>query len=259
MTRPKILFLGNGPLADCALAVLEPHFDTIFHAKTREDLDKIPGIKAQNPDAHAILASFGSFVPSKILDLFEPEGILNIHPSKLPEYRGPSPIETAILDGATEFSISVMKLVKEMDAGPLYYQKTLKNLPLDKAQIYQALAEAGATWLVEHLENLPTPVEQQGTPTYTHKFEKSDGRLDPTRDTAEQLYRKIIAFQGFPKPKIALKGKNCTILAAHPQEQGTTAPLEIAALDGAKIAVDFLQPDGKKPMDAKSFLNGYAK
>ena len=255
----KIIFFGNGPLADAALAVLEQHFEIVFHAHTKEDLVKVCEIKRSMPDMHGVLASFGVMIRENVLELFEPEGILNIHPSLLPLYRGSSPIESAILAGDAEFSISIMKLVKAMDAGPVYYQTTLSNLPLDKAIIYQRLAEVGAEWICDNIDNLPTPVKQDSTKaTFTSKMEKSMGVLHPETESAEEIYRKIVAFQGFPKAKYAFYGKNCAILEAHVAKAGETALLVVPCSDGA-VVVDRLQPDGKKPMDAKSFINGYKK
>ena len=184
----------------------------------------------------------------------------SIHPSLLPLYRGSSPIESAILAGDDDFSVSIMKLVKAMDAGPIYFQTTLKDLPLDKSIIYQKLAETGAKWICENIDNLPTPVEQDGSKaTFTEKMEKSMGVLNPTTETAEQIFRKIVAFQGFRKAKCAFYGKNCAILEAHILKPDETAVLPLPCADGKIIAIDRLQPDGKKPMDAKSFLNGYKK
>ncbi|MBQ2695278.1 hypothetical protein IJG04_01420 [Candidatus Saccharibacteria bacterium] len=256
----KILFLGNGPLADSVLNVLQKHYDIVFHARTKTDLDTVKKLKENHPELHAILASYGIIIPQDVLELFEPEGIINIHPSKLPEYRGPSPIESAILNGATDFSVSIMKLTKDMDAGDLYYQETLHNLPLDKSIIYQKLSEAGAKWLINNLDNLPIPVKQDHKKaTYTHKFTKTDGQIDPNRETSTQIYRKIVAFQGFPKVKYPFYGQNCIILTAHPMEQGDTAPIVLKCANSSKLAIDCLQPEGKRPMDAKSFLNGYKK
>lgn len=255
----KIIFFGNGPLADYALEVLQSHFDIVFHARTREDLDQVRRLKHAHPEYGGVLASYGVIVPQDVLDLFEPEGIINIHPSLLPEYRGPSPIETAILDGKTTFGVSIMKLVKKMDAGPLYHQATLTDLPLNKDEIYKALATEGATWLNKNFVQLPPPLPQQGEPTFTRKFEKTDGTIDPTSETAAQIYRKIVAFQGFPKVRYAVKGVKCLLLEVHPLEQGITAPLAIECADGQILAIDRLQPENRKPMDAKSFLNGYCK
>ena len=143
----KLIFFGNGPLAEAALEVLEKHFEIIFHAREKADLEHVKELKREFPESHGVLASFGVMIKDDVLELFEPEGILNIHPSLLPKYRGASPIESAILAGDTEFSVSVMKLVKAMDAGPIYWQSSLTDLPLDKVVIYRELAKAGAGWI----------------------------------------------------------------------------------------------------------------
>ena len=256
----KVIFFGNGPLADYALQTISKHCEIVFHAKTREDLERVRELKQKSPELHGILASFGVIIKPDLLELFEPEGILNIHPSLLPLYRGASPIESAILAGDTDFSVSVMKLVKEMDAGPVYYQTTLKNLPLKKDAIYETLAAAGAEWVVYNLVNLPKPTPQDDTKaTFCGKLEKSDGILTPKTDTAETIYRKIVAFQGFPKAKFTFFGINCIIIEAHLLRQNEEKILAIPCLDGRFVAIDKLQPEGRKVMDAKSFLNGYRR
>lgn len=256
----KVIFLGNGPLAEYALKKLEQEFEIVFHARRKEDLDRVCQLKREMPEAHGVLASFGVIIPDRVLDLFESEGILNIHPSLLPLYRGASPIESAILAGDSDFSVSVMKLAKAMDAGPIYWQTTLTGLPLEKDAIYRALAEAGATWICKNLGNLPTPVIQDDTKaTFCGKMDKTMSMLTPENDSAEQTLRKIVAYQGYPKPKYAFFGINCIILDAHACEVGAVAPLTIKCADGALVAVDRLQPEGRKAMDAKDFLNGYKK
>lgn len=260
MNKEKIIFFGNGPLANYAKNILEKHFDIIFHAKDKTDLETVKNLKKANPTAHGILASFGIIIKQDILDVFEPEGILNIHPSLLPKYRGPSPIESAILNGDTDFSVSIMKLVKAMDAGPIYFQTILKNPPLKKDSLYQSLAETGAIWLTKNLTNLPKPtLQDEKKATFTEKLNKSMSNLSPETDTAEKTLRKIIAYQDFPKPKHAFFGQNCIILEAHMLNMGETAVLTIRCSDGQILAIDRLQPEGKKPMDAKSFLNGYKR
>ena len=258
--REKIIFFGNGMLADYALKILEQKFEIVFHARTKADLDEVCRLKTEHPEVHGILASFGVLVPETVLELFEPEGILNIHPSLLPLYRGASPIESAILAGDSDFSVSVMKLVKAMDAGPVYWQTTLSELPLRKNEIYKALAETGAKWINDNLTNLPKPILQNDEKaTFCGKMEKNMGILTPETDTAEKTLRKIIAFQGYPKPKYAFYGVSCIILDAHMLKSGEKAVLELPCADGAILAIDRLQPEGRKPMDAKSFINGYTK
>lgn len=256
----KVIFFGNGPLAEYALGMITEKCEVIFHARRKEDLEEVCRLKREIPEAHGVLASFGVLIKPEVLELFKPEGILNIHPSLLPLYRGASPIESAILAGDSEFSVSVMKLAKEMDAGPVYYQTTLSDLPIRKDEIYRALAETGAKWIIENLDNLPEPVLQDDTKaTYCGKLTKSMGELTPETDTAEQTFRKIVAFQGFPKPKYEFYGVKCIILEAHVLEKGETAVLSIPCADGVLVAIDRLQPEDRKVMDAKAFLNGYNK
>lgn len=260
-SKPEIIFFGNGPLAEYTLDVLRKHCNIIFHARTKADLSTVAELKKSHPAAYGILASFGVLIKADLLQLFEPTGIINLHPSKLPQYRGASPIESAILAGDQDFSYSIMKLASAMDAGPLYHQATFHDLPLDKDEIYRKLATAGAEWLVDNLTNLPSPTPQDDTKaTFTQKFNKSLSELHPEQFTAPKILRQIVAYQGFPKPKYQFFGKTCIILAAHLADSSNSdRSLTISCRDGQKIVIDRLQPEGKKSMDAKSFLNGYAK
>lgn len=259
-SKEKIIFFGNGLLADYSLAVLERECQVIFHARKKEDLEEACRLKREDPEAHGVLASFGVLITEEVLKEFEPEGILNIHPSLLPLYRGASPIESAILAGETDFSVSVMKLVKAMDAGPVFFQTTLKALPLCKNDIYKSLAETGAEWVCKNLGNLPKPVLQNDSKaSFCGKFDKSMSQLTPETDTAEQTFRKIVAFSGFPKSKYDFYGVKCIILEAEVMKPGEKADIAIPCADGRAVRIIRLQPEGRKPMDAKAFLNGYGK
>lgn len=269
----KVIFFGNGPLADFTLAILQQSCEIIFHAHTKDDLTTAVQLKQQHPDAFGVLASFGVMIKSDVLEAFAPEGILNLHPSKLPKYRGASPIESAILAGDNDFSYSIMRLAKAMDAGPIYHQATLTGLPIDKTEIYRALATAGAEWLVANLDQIRSlePAPQDNTKaTFTTKLSKNDSLLRPTEYTATEIFRQIVAYQGFPKPKYEFYGKTCIILAAHIVNTNDiicdpslapelSTPLMLKCADRNFVAIDRLQPEGKKPMDALSFMNGYAK
>lgn len=270
-TKPDLIFLGNGPLAVAVKTTLETTFNIIFHAHTKEDLETVKKLKQDRPELPAVLASFGVIIKPDLLKLFEPTGILNIHPSLLPKYRGPSPIESAIIHGDKDFGVSIMKLTEKMDAGPIYYQEILPNLPLDKAVIYKKLATAGATWLCNHFRpgqtapqgyagcGLPVPTPQDdAVATYTKKLTADLAYLSPETNTRATTLRKIVAYQTFPKPKYIFFGHPCIILSAHLPKANEIISLPLQCQDGA-LAIDQLQPLGKRPMDAQSFLNGYAK
>ena len=263
----KFIFFGNGPLAEATLSqfLTAKNLELVFHAKTKGDLVEVARLKQENPEIKGILASFGVLIKSDLLELFEPEGILNLHPSLLPLYRGASPIESAILNGDQDFSISIMKLVKAMDAGPIYYQTTVKasefssNLP-EKSEIYQKLATIGANWLIEHLDSLPKPTLQDNKKaTFTTKFDKTDSNLCLSKMSATEALNRIRAFQGFPKSKLQIQGFECIILKAHIETEKSSNPLSFHCQDGNFLVIDQLQPASKKPMDAKSFINGYLK
>lgn len=263
----KFIFFGNGPLAEATLNQLltAKNLELVFHAKTKEDLVEVARLMQENPEIKGILASFGVLIKSDLLELFEPEGILNLHPSLLPLYRGASPIESAILNGDQDFSVSIMKLVKAMDAGPIYYQTTLKasefssNLP-EKSEIYQKLAIIGANWLIEHLDSLPKPTLQDDEKaTFTTKFDKTDSNLSLSEMSATEALNHIRAFQGFPKSKLQIHGLECIILKAHVETEKSINPLAFPCQDGNFLVIDQLQPASKRPMDAKSFINGYLK
>lgn len=275
MDKTPVVFFGNGPLADFALPVLQQSCEILFHARTREDLTEVVRVKTEHPEALGILASFGVMIKSDLLELFEPTGgIINIHPSLLPKYRGASPIESAILTGDKDFSYSIMKLAKAMDAGPIYHQATIDGLPINKTAIYQALAEAGATWITEHLSELqqnqltPTPQNDQEA-TFTEKLTKSMSLLQPSEFTAEQVFRQIVAYQDFPKPKYVFMDKTCIIRRAHVlrvtdilcEAAGVNpdSPLMLQCKDRNFVVIDELQPEGKNVMTAKAFMNGYGK
>ena len=277
MEKPEIIFFGNGSLADSAKKVLEESATILFHARTKTELETVKSLKKSHPSAFGILASFGVMIKPDILELFEPEGILNIHPSLLPLYRGASPIESAILNGDTTFSVSVMKLVKSMDAGPLYFQTTLPDLPLNKSIIYDSLASTAASWICGNFPNFQSLRNSPSTPakffpeyhlqddklaTFTSKLNKSMSFLTPKIDSADQTLRKIIAFQGFPKPKYNFFNQDVIILSAHIEKNcsnnniNENPSLKIKCADNNYVVVDKLQPLSRKPMDAKSFLNG---
>lgn len=265
MSKPplKIIFFGNGPLADYTKAALEPHFSIIFHARSTTDLEQVQQIKSQHPTAFGVLASFGVLLKQPILDLFEPQGIINLHPSILPQYRGASPIETAILNGDTKFGISIIKLVPAMDAGPIYYQTSLSaDYSTSKESIYQNLAKLGASWLIQNLTHLPKPRPQDHTKaTFTTKLTKDLSLLQPDQKTALQLHNQIRAFQHFPKSIFSFFDQTCIIHASHIAKQPTALSIQCQPDDSGfdYLVIDQLQPLNKRPMDAAAFLNGYRK
>lgn len=208
-----------------------------------------------------VLVSYGKIVPQVVIDMFKP-GIINLHPSLLPKYRGPSPIETAILNGDTETGLSIMKLTEKMDAGPIY--KRIK-VPLSGSEtapeLRDSLAELGAKELCNSLESIIGGVlspenQDESQTTYCHLLSKNDSRFDPASISAVEAERRIRAYLTFPKSKIVVGGHEIIVTKAHVGGEGS--PLEIKCRDGQFLIIDeLIGPNGRK-MGAKDFLNGYA-
>jgi methionyl-tRNA formyltransferase len=216
----------------------------------------------------AVLIAYGKIIPRVILDIF-PRGIINVHPSLLPMHRGSAPIENAILEGAAQTGVSLMRLGAKMDAGPVYAQVTV---PLEDNETKQSLtgrlSAIGVDLVLKHLPNIldgsATSREQdQSKATYDRLITKEDGQLD-WRKPAVQLEREIRAYAGWPRSRAKLDTTEVIITEAH-VETGSGQPGE--ALDNPKqlsfyagegvLVIDRLVPPGKKEMTAEGFLAGY--
>jgi len=221
----------------------------------------------------AILVAYGKIVPQSIIDIF-PRGIINIHPSLLPQHRGPTPIESVILEGSNRTGVSLMSLAKAMDAGPVYSQAELE---LDGTETKQHLADRllglGGDMLMAQLPDIlagkliAAPQSETGV-TYDKLITKADGQLD-WRKPALQLARDIRAYAGWPKSHTRLFGFDMLILDAQVVEK-TINPGALAIVPGkqrqllvgcgsASLALNMIQPTGKKAMTAEAFINGYLR
>lgn len=155
-----------------------------------------------------ILVSYGKIIPQSIIDLFDP-GIINVHPSLLPRYRGPSPVETAILQGDSETGISIMQLSAKMDAGPVYQQRAYIKVTAKDA-LYNNLSIVGSEMLAEALPlivdgSIVATPQDDAEATYCRLIQKSDGVIDWTKP-ADVIEREINAYSGWPGSRMTLGG-----------------------------------------------------
>ena len=210
----------------------------------------------------AILVAYGRIIPQEIIDIF-PLGIINIHPSLLPHYRGPTPIETPIVNGDAMSGVSIMQLSAGMDDGPVFAQDTFTIAETDtKFDIYEKVAHISAQLLFDTLESILDeslmPREQNhDEATFSNLLSKKDGVLDPAIQTAAEAERKIRAYLGFPKTKLTIFGEPRIITKAHVSDQQKT-PLDVMFHDGAYLSIDELLAPSGKTVSADAFLRGYA-
>lgn len=214
-------------------------------------------------DVAGVLSSYGKIIPKHIIALFTP-GIINIHPSLLPLLRGPSPIETAIVQGDRISGISLMLLDERMDAGPLYLQQ---EVPLDEHETAAALtdrmAHLGADLLVSSLESIlsgdvqPSPQEEE-LATYSRLLKKEDGTVDPLILTATEIERRVRAYELFPKTRVVLPQGTVIITKSAVREMATPKSLVLTCKHDTLLEIEeLIAPSGKR-MTGGAFLNGYA-
>jgi len=241
--------------------IAEAHNIAVWQPSKLNDI--IPDIEAlETPTSElvGVLSSYGRIIPQAIIDLFTP-GIINIHPSLLPLYRGPSPIESAIENGDTRTGVSIMLLSAEMDAGPIYAQQTY-TLDGTETQpfLYETLAELGGRVLIETLPEilegnlLPTP--QQDDAIYCHLLSKEDAILHPMAITAVEAERKVRAHLDFPKTKLTIHGQLVIVTKAHVSAEYTGLAVRFKA-DQFLVIDELIGPSGKR-MSGDAFSHGYA-
>jgi methionyl-tRNA formyltransferase len=208
----------------------------------------------------AILVAYGRIIPQKIIDLF-PAGIINVHPSLLPKYRGPTPIETPIARNETETGVSIMQLTSGMDEGPVYAQETISLTSHDtKFSVYESLVTKSADLLLQVLPHILDgslqPISQNDKEsTYCQLLTKKDAFIDPAILTASQADAHVRAYLGFPGTRLTIGSIEVILTKTHVSDVPTDLSIECA--DGKFLAIDTLKPLGKKEMPVQAFLAGY--
>jgi methionyl-tRNA formyltransferase len=237
----------------------------IFPDKLQHEVEKLAAYQADI----GVLVAFGKIIPREIIDLF-PAGIVNIHPSLLPKHRGSTPIESVILSGESETGVSLMQLVQEMDAGPVYAQRTIP-VPnkISKQSLCDELSKIGSEILVQTLPSildgsLEPKAQDDTSATYDSLIQKADGVLDWTKP-ASLLEREIRAYAGWPKSRAVIGDHQVIVTDTDVVKTSGEAGnytvfnnylIVHCGVDSLKIRR--LQPENKKEMPVEAFLKGYS-
>jgi methionyl-tRNA formyltransferase len=198
-----------------------------------------------------------------------PHGALNVHPSLLPRYRGSSPVRAAILNGDEETGVSIIKLVRRLDAGPIVAQRRVAILPgEDAAQLTERLALVAADMLpgtcLGWMDGSLAAIEQdEDAATMTREWTRDDARIDWTQP-AVQIERLVRAAQPWPVAWTTLAGEPFRLHRAVPRDNPGLAAGRVRRSDGRILAgcatgalelID-VQPQGKRVMPAANWWNG---
>lgn len=241
----KIVFLGTDKFVDPVPEILQKNYDVLSIRNPQDFESNIKEIKKFSPDLF-VVASFGLILSREILAL--PKlGSINIHPSLLPKYRGPSPIQTAILNGDKNTGVTIIKMDTEVDHGPILFQK---DTGIESDDSFQSLAVKLFKLAADNLKitisnyvssenNLTKQDDSQAT--FTERLERQSGYIDATNPPSkDKLERMIRAYFPWPSTwtKFTLGGKE-KIIKLLPKGR--------------------IQVEGKKEMTYKDFINGYSE
>ena len=231
-------------------------------------------VKQLQPDL-LVAVAYGKIFSPRFLDLF-PGGGVNLHPSLLPRYRGPSPINAAILNGDGETGVTIQRLAREMDAGDILAQQTYTMRGEETTgELTRYFGEAGAILLADVLDRMEhdrlNPVAQDSREvSFCRLIDKEAGRIE-WMDSASVIERKIRAYDPWPGAYTFFEGKKLNILKARVFEddwesEQPKAPGEVVAMKKKTgiliqtgeglLAVQTLQLQSKKALDFLSFCNG---
>jgi len=216
------------------------------------DADAIEAIRAYGC-AYAIVVAYGKILPQALLDVF-PLGVLNIHYSLLPKYRGASPVEAALLNGDHETGVSIQRMIYELDAGDILAQESTMIGPSETTvDLRKRLIEIGGNALVSALPHFisgtitPTP-QDPAQATRCRKIKKEDGFITLGRDD-ESNWRKFRAYAQWPRTSFEAERNGSrfrvTIVSAHFADR--------------RFIPDTIKPAGKNEMKYEEFSRSGAK
>ncbi|MCD6219257.1 methionyl-tRNA formyltransferase [Candidatus Calescamantes bacterium] len=247
---------------DLSLPVYQPP-----SLKTKEAVSFISSL---SPEV-IIVAAFGKILPSEILEI-PPKGAINLHPSLLPELRGPAPIPWAIILGKDKTGVTTIFMDEGIDTGDIILQEEVEILPDDTTlSLESKLSERGAELLVKTLELLgkgkAPRIPQVGVPTYAPFLNKKSGKID-WRKSAEEIYNLARGLNPWPTAYTFLDGKRFILWSTEVISEEVIAgePGEVIGIEKERIFVSTgkgiislkeVQLEGRKRLPVREFLKGY--
>jgi methionyl-tRNA formyltransferase len=245
----------------------------VFQPPTLKDnlfLDTVRGLAGDI----GVVAAYGKILTEAVLAL-PPLGLLNVHASLLPRYRGAAPVHRAVIAGDQETGVTIMRVVKALDAGPMLATVTRSIEENETSESVEGdLAKAGALLLVATLDRLlDGPVEEiaqnHAEATYAPRLTKDDGLIDWTR-SARAIHNLVRGLYPWPHAYTFISGRRVIVLRADVDETAseTTHPLpgtivaargdELRVVAGKKaVLIRDLQMEGKRAMSVREFLAGH--
>jgi len=246
------------------------HGVPVFQPTKLKDPATLDTIGAWQPDL-GVVAAYGRILPDTLLEL--PRlGMINVHASLLPKYRGAAPVHRAVIDGEVETGVTIMRVVRELDAGNMIARVTRPIGPDDTSDVVERdLAVLGAALLVAVVDRMAEgPVEDERQDfmlaTYAQKITKEEGLIDWTLPAA-CIHNRVRGLYPWPHAYTYLDGARVILLKTRVEDEPATEEpgtivavsrdaISVATGHGWRLAIEQLQPEGKRPMTARDFLAG---
>ena len=243
----RIVFFGTPAFVDPVLKKLEENFKVVKTIRSPQQFNNeaIEQLSALNPDFF-VVAAYGQILPGKLLEI--PKlGSINIHPSLLPKYRGPSPIQSAILNGDKKTGVTFIKMDDEVDHGAIIERFEEEILDSDTfetlaVRLFNKSADKIEDVVNDYQVNQTAKPQDESKATYTKLLTRQDGFIDlNSPPKKEVLERMIKAYHPWPSvwTKSSIINHKSLIIKFLPRQK--------------------LQVEGKKPMSYKDFINGYER
>jgi len=245
----------------------------VIQPESFRDTGEVKLLAELKPDI-IIVAAYGQILPEAVLHIPQHKCI-NIHPSLLPRYRGPSPVAAAILNGDAKTGVTIMLIERKVDSGPIIAQAAVSIRDEDTTGLLTGrLAITGAELLLDTLAGwvsgtIQPLIQDESRASYTHMEQKEDGELD-WKWPAVRLWRKVRAFNPWPGCYVKWMGSRIKIVAAVPltdMKEGSVGQVmalprgevtRVAVRTGeGLLGLVTLQPEGKREMAAGDFTAGH--
>lgn len=220
-----------------------------------------------------VVAAYGKILPEELLAV-PPLGMINVHASLLPKYRGAAPIQRAIVDGETTTGVTIMRMVKEMDAGGMLAKVTRPIGPDETSDVVERdLAEMGADLLMKVVDRIASgdelaeEIQDYMMATYAPRVTREDGLIDWSLP-AEYVHNRVRALCPWPHAYTYLDGQRLIIRRTRVEHVPTDAApgtvidvsndaIQVAAGDQGRVAIAELQLESGRPLSPREFLAGH--
>jgi methionyl-tRNA formyltransferase len=258
--------VSDSPVKAAAVTAKIP----VYQPDKLRDEGVLDALRGLQPDL-AVVAAYGKLIPQAMLDI-PTLGMINVHASLLPRYRGAAPVHRAVIAGDAETGVTIMRVIRELDAGGMFATVT-RPIGQDETSdvVERDLAQLGGALLVSVVDQLAEGTAHEepqdaSQATYAAKLTKEEGLIDWTRPAAA-IHNQVRGLYPWPHAYTFVDGTRTIVLRTRPTGLTSEATagtvvgadaegIQVATGGGDVLAIETLQPEGKRPMNARDFLGG---